>query len=183
MMESLEGHFLLALPQLMDPNFVHTVVLIVEHGELGAMGLVVNRPTSKTVAELWRQVGQGPCDSQKNVYLGGPVSGPLMAVHTHGELAETEITAGVYFAAKKNNLDQLVQQDVPFKMFIGHAGWGPGQLESEIREGAWRAIPATLDDVFDDSEDLWQRLYREVERGLLPSILGIKHVPADPSMN
>ena len=182
-MESLEGHFLLASPQLLDPNFVHTVVLIVEHSDVGAMGLVLNRPTSKTVAELWHQVGQGPCDSQKNVHLGGPVSGPLMAVHTSGSLAEMEIGPGVYFAAKKDNLDELVHQDVQYKMFIGHSGWGPGQLESEIQEGAWRAVPVTLDDVFDDAEDLWQRLYVRAEGGLLPAILGIKHVPVDPSMN
>jgi putative transcriptional regulator len=182
-MESLEGRLLLASPQLLDPNFVHTVILLIEHTEMGALGLVLNRPTGKTIEELWRQVGQSPCESSQPVHLGGPVSGPLMAVHTQDLLAEQEIVPGVFFAAKKKHLDELVRADGQYKIFIGHAGWGPGQLENEIQEGAWQSLPALRDDVFDPADDLWQRLVRRAEAGLLPALLGIKHVPPDPSMN
>jgi putative transcriptional regulator len=182
-MESLEGQLLLASPQLLDPNFVRTVVLLVEHNDMGALGLVLNRPTGKTVQELWKQVGEAPCDSQQPVHLGGPVSGPLMAIHTANGLAEMEIASGVYFAAKKQNLDELVRRDERFKLFVGHSGWGPGQLEGEIEQGAWRAIPLRLDDVFDAAEDLWQRLVQRAVAGALPEILGIKHIPPDPSLN
>ena len=182
-MESLEGQLLLASPQLLDPNFVRTVVLLVEHNDMGALGLVINRPTGKTVQELWKQVGESPCESQQPVHLGGPVQGPLMAIHTADGLAEMEIAEGVFFAAKKQNLDELVRRDVPFKLFVGHSGWGPGQLEGEIEQGAWRAIPAKLEDVFDAADDLWQRLMQRAVAGVLPEMLGIKHVPIDPSLN
>ena len=182
-MESLEGQLLLASPQLLDPNFVRTVVLLVEHNDMGALGLVINRPTGKTVQELWKQVGESPCESQQPVHLGGPVSGPLMAIHTADGLAEMEIADGLFFAAKKQNLDELVRRDERFKIFVGHSGWGPGQLEGEIEQGAWRAIPAKLEDVFDAADDLWQRLMQRAVAGVLPEMLGIKHIPLDPSLN
>jgi putative transcriptional regulator len=169
----------------LDPNFARTVVLLIEHNATGALGVVLNRPTSKTVQELWRQVGDMPCESHRPVHLGGPVSGPVMAVHTLGDLAEVEIVPGVFFAAKKPNLDNLVCRDGDhdYKLFVGHAGWGPGQLESELAEGAWQTTPATLETVFDDGDDLWQRLLNVAEAGTLPAILGIKHIPPDPSVN
>ena len=182
-MESLEGQLLLASPQLLDPNFVRTVILLVEHNDMGALGLVINRPTGKTVQELWKQVGEAACASQEPVYLGGPVQGPLMAIHTSGSLAEMQIAEGVFFAAKKQNLDELVRCDDRFKIFVGNSGWGPGQLEGEIAEGAWKAVPAKLEDVFDVSDDLWLRLMHRAMAGVLPEMLGIKHVPSDPSLN
>jgi putative transcriptional regulator len=182
-MDSLEGQFLLASPQLLDPNFVRTVVLLVEHNDNGALGLVINRPTGKTVKELWKQVGESPCESQQPIHLGGPVSGPLMAIHSADDLAEMQILSGVYFAAKKQNLDALVRCDKRYKLFVGHSGWGAGQLEGEIEQGAWRTVPAKLEDVFDTADDLWQRLMRRAVAGILPEMLGIKHVPIDPSLN
>ena len=109
-MDSLQGHLLLASEDLADPNFARSVVLLIEHNEQGALGVILNRPTSKTVRELWREVSQVPCDSQRPVCLGGPVSGPVMALHTMAALAELEIISGVYFAAKKQHLDELVRQ-------------------------------------------------------------------------
>jgi putative transcriptional regulator len=183
-MDSLQGHLLLASPHLVDPNFVHTVVFLIQHNDEGALGVVLNRPTSKTVRELWEQVGETPCECGRPIYLGGPVSGPLMALHTRDGLAELEIVPGVYFAARKQNLDEIVRQDEEcYRVFIGHAGWGPGQLESELEQGAWRSVPATASDIFDEADDLWLRLLRRAEGALLPEILHIKHVPPDPSMN
>ncbi len=182
-MESLEGQLLLASPQLLDPNFVRTVVLLVEHNDNGALGLVINRPTGTTVQELWKQVGESPCESRQPVHLGGPVSGPIMAIHTVNSLAEMEIVEGVFFARKKQNLDELVRRDERFKVFYGQSGWGPGQLEGEIEQGAWRAVPAKLEDLFDAADDLWQRLMQRAMAGVLPEMLGIKHVPQDPSLN
>ena len=183
-MDSLEGHLLLASEHLLDPNFAKSVVLLVEHNQQGALGVILNRPTSKTVRELWHDVSQMPCQSELPVCLGGPVSGPLMAVHTVAALAEVEIVAGVYFSARKQHLDALVNQTGErFKLFVGHAGWGPGQLEQEIDQGAWLSTPATLDQVFDTGEDLWQRVLESVRGPLLGALLKIKHIPADPRLN
>ncbi len=182
-MESLEGHLLIAAPELLDPNFVRSVVLMVQHNEHGALGLILNRATSKELRQLWADVGDEPCNSGGPVYLGGPVPGPIMAIHAIPDLAEMEVLEGVFFAARKDHLDELVlRTDLPYRVFVGHAGWGPGQLEGELKLGGWLTAPATVENVFHDGDDLWARL---VKRGRkpLPEMLNIKRVPPDPSVN
>ncbi len=91
---------------------------------------------------------------------------------------------GVFFAAKKQHLDALALDNVPTcKVFVGHAGWGPGQLENEINEGAWRSMPATADHVFSRQDNLWETVLHEIGQNVLQSILQIKDVPRDPSLN
>ncbi len=183
-MESLEGRLLVASPQLLDPNFVKTVLLMIQHNKEGAFGLVLNRPISKTVQELWREVGSSPCNSTQPVYFGGPVPGPLMALHGKRQFAEVELMAGVFFAAKKPHLDALALDDLPgCKMFVGHAGWGPGQLENEIDQGAWRSMVATAEHVFSRQDNLWETALREIGQTVLQSVLHIKDVPPDPNLN
>lgn len=183
-MESLEGHLLVASPQLLDPNFARSLVLLIQHNEEGAFGVVVNRPISKSVQELWREVGSSPCPSRQPVYLGGPVPGPLMALHTKPALAEAEPAPGVFFAAKKQHLDQLVLTEEPsYKIFVQHAGWGGGQLENELKEGAWRTLPATRALVFSTSDELWDTVFRQLGRTLLESMLRVKELPPDPTVN
>ena len=183
-MESLQGKLLIASPQLLDPNFTKTVVLLIQHSDKGALGVVLNRPTSKKVKELWEEVGDAPCKSEANVCLGGPVSGPLMAVHTNQFFADMEIVPGVFFAAKREHLDSLVlQRDDPLRVFFGHAGWGPGQLDNEIQVGGWLTTPASAEHVFYHGEDLWEKVSKQVGQSTLQSMLNLKHFPEDPSVN
>ena len=183
-MQSLAGHLLVASPQLLDPNFARSIVFLVEHSRDGAFGVAVNRPLRKTLQELWREVGSGTCHSQQPVYMGGPVPGPLMALHTVPELAEMEPSPGVYFAAKKQHLDQLVLAEEPaYKIFVQHAGWGAGQLESELKQGAWRTTPGSVESVFSTADDLWETVLRELGQTLLKSMLNLDDLPPDPSVN
>jgi putative transcriptional regulator len=183
-MKSLQGHLLIASPLLLDPNFAKTVVLLIQHSPQGALGVVLNRPTSKKVKEFWKEISSTPCESEARVCLGGPVSGPLMAVHTNQFFAEMEILPGVFFAAKREHLDGLVlQQDDPLKIFFGHAGWGPGQLDNEIKAGGWLTMAATTEYIFYPGDDLWERVSKQASRSSLQSMLKIKHFPQDPSMN
>ncbi len=183
-MKSLKGCFLVASPHLRDPNFVHTVVLLVHHSEDGAFGVVLNRPTESTIKELWEKVGESPCDSDQRVHLGGPVSGPLMAVHSDASLAEMEIIPGVYFAAQRDHLEKLLQRsEQEFIFFVGHSGWGGGQLENELKEGAWFTAPATAEFVFQSEDDLWRRVTQQIGQSMLTDILRIKGLPRDPSVN
>ena len=183
-MESLEGHLLVACPQLADPNFARSLVLLIQHNEEGAFGVVVNHPISKTIQELWREVGSGPCHSRQPVYVGGPVPGPLMALHTRPKLAEMEVVPGVFFAAKKQHLDELVLTEEPvYKVLVGHSGWGAGQLENEIRQGAWRSLAATAEYVFSTADTLWEVVFRDLGHTLLKSMLHIKDLPSDPTIN
>lgn len=183
-MNSLRGHFLAASPHLQDPNFLHTVVLLIQHDAEGALGVVLNRPTDKTIQQLWEDVHEPPCDNQQRLHLGGPVSGPLMAIHTLVTLGELEVLPGLYFSTQKDHLEELVEhRDVQSRLFVGHSGWGGGQLESELREGAWLTMPATLEDVFYDVTGLWRRVTGEITSRMMQAVLKIKHVPRDPSMN
>jgi putative transcriptional regulator len=183
-MKSLKGHFLAASGHLLDPNFVRTVVLLIDHTEEGAFGVVLNRPSDSTIKELWEKVSEGLCENSRRVYLGGPVSGPLIALHAEKALAEIEIVPGVYFAAEREHLEQLVREDrEPLRLFVGHSGWGNGQLEGELRQGAWLSVPATAEFVFYDDADLWRQVTRRVGESLLSGILGMPELPEDPSLN
>lgn len=116
--------------------------------------------------------------------MGGPVSGPLMAVHGEPSLAEMEIVPGVYFSAQREHLESLLKRaESIFRMFVGHAGWARGQLESELRQGAWLSTPATADWVFSNPADLWRRVTQHIGESFFTSVLKIKNKPADPGLN
>ncbi len=183
-MKSLQGHFLIASPKLQDPNFMKTVVLLLEHNEQGAFGVVLNRRVSKSIKDLWEEVHEPPCESRQCLNLGGPVAGPLMAVHTHAPLGGVEVLPGVYFSHDKTQLESLVQQQQhAFKLFVGHSGWGGGQLEDEIQQGAWLTTPATGEYIFYDEDLLWMKLFQQIGSSSLCSLLKIKNVPDDPTLN
>lgn len=183
-MASLQGSFLIASPHLGDGNFNRSVVLMVKHDEEGAFGLILNRPTESTVADIWKLIAEQPSDCQQPVYLGGPVSGPLMAVHGLESAAETEIIEGVYLSAHKDQLRTIVDaEDARFRLFTGYSGWGAGQLEGELEAGGWLVFPATAELVFHDKDDLWERVMHGVAQQILAPTLKAKHVPDDPTLN
>ena len=185
-METLQGQFLVASTKLADPNFFRTVVLIVRHNDEGAMGMVVNRPATLTVREVWEKVTGSGCETTEHLHVGGPCPGPLMALHERIDLADLEVTSGMYFTADPENIAQLIgQQHLSVRYFAGYAGWGPGQLEAEIGSGAWHIEPAAAEQLFADDgvlgNSLWPGARRR--RGWLLDAVGIRHVPPEPSMN
>ncbi|HEX4145342.1 MAG TPA: YqgE/AlgH family protein [Pirellulales bacterium] len=186
-MKSLEGQMLVAALALRDPNFHRSVVLIVKHSEEGTLGLVVNRPSGTKIAEIWDQVSSAPCHVDQPIHTGGPIQGPLMALHSAPAWSEIEIVSGLYFTAARESLEQIVSATEPemphsVKFFVGYSGWGPGQLEAELDSGAWLTIAASQQHVF-APEDPWQALTRQIGGSQLLASLGIKHVPSDPRLN
>jgi putative transcriptional regulator len=183
-MKSLQGHLLVAAAELRDPNFFHSVVLIFRHDDDGAAGLILNRRTQATIQQVWRQVSESACHSRAPLCLGGPVDGPLMALHAQPPLAEIDVMPGVYVAASQENLEQLViQDDETARFFVGYAGWGSGQLERELEESAWLTVPANADHVFGDQDRLWEQATKDIKSSALLSALKIKHVPKEPWLN
>ncbi|MEX2177017.1 MAG: YqgE/AlgH family protein [Pirellulaceae bacterium] len=183
-MASLQGQLLVASPHLGDGNFYRSVVLMVRHDDEGALGLLLNRPTSNTINEVWRLVAEEEMPSDRPLYLGGPVAGPLVALHRIKACAEAEVLPGVYFAAHKDQLLKVVSHTTkPFRLFTGYAGWAAGQLEAELRAGGWLSVPATKDLVFYEPDDLWEHLVRSIGESILGPALKTKHVPEDPSLN
>ena len=180
----LTGHFLVASRYLRDPNFAHSVVLMIHHTEEGAMGVIINRPSDKTVSEVWDVIGNEPCDRDEFIFIGGPVPGPLLALHSIAEFSEHDVLPDLHAATSRDSLDVLVRRtnDV-LRLYSGHAGWGSGQLEGEMEAGGWLTTRATVDDVFADSETIWKTVTQRIGLEIMAPDLDLEHVPSDPSMN
>ncbi|MFO7905202.1 MAG: YqgE/AlgH family protein [Planctomycetota bacterium] len=183
-MKSLKGHFLVASPHLGDANFFRSVVLMVQHDDEGAFGVVMNRPTSHTAAEAPELAAEASCELDVPIHLGGPVPGPLIAVHSDISVAELEIATGIYFSTAKEAITRIVcQSPDSFRLFSGYSGWGPGQLNGELEAGGWLTEPATHEDVFSDYETLWNRIARRIGLDILSPGIRREQMPDDPSMN
>jgi len=183
----LKGKVLVAATALKDPNFVQTVVLIVQHDEQGAMGLVINRPLETTVQEAWTQVSSVPYPNESPLFYGGPCEGPLIVLHTDSARGQMEVTEGIWMSSDADAVKTLVDEAVePMKFFVGYAGWSAAQLESELMEGAW--ILADIDSalVLATPENVWEQIQavaqKAVQRQVRPAV-DPKLIPPDPSVN
>jgi putative transcriptional regulator len=183
-MESLQGHLLIASPRLMDPNFARSVVLIVQHNESGAMGLILNRPLDVNVQTVWEQVSETPCFLDEPMHQGGPCEGPLMVLHDDAKLSQISVIPGVNWSTEKEALEQLVvQNNGSMKFFVGYAGWGAGQLEGELETGSWLTVAANEEMVFSESEDQWEQLRRRLTLTSTYPWLDPRLIPDDPTAN
>ncbi|MEJ2185841.1 MAG: YqgE/AlgH family protein [Gemmatimonadota bacterium] len=180
-MESLKGQLLISGGGLFDPNFRHTVVLVGEHNAEGALGVVLNRPLDTSVADgvppLAGLVGPG-----EPLFQGGPVQPTqpvLLAEFSNPERADLPVFGAVGFLTGSVPSD-LQPEVLRARVFAGYSGWGPGQLEAELEEGAWIIEEATAEDVFTGApETLWSRVLRR--KG--PEYATLARMPFDPSMN
>ncbi len=183
-MDSLRGKLLLASPTMADPNFARSVVLIAEHTEDGAMGLVLNRPAETTVGEavpdlVWL------AEDDAHVYVGGPVAEKgvmVLAEFDRPDLAGALVEGDLGFiGADADDPEQLDGAVRRARVFAGHAGWAPGQLDSELEDEGWIVVEGPRpDEVFtEDPESLWSDvLDRKGGRYKL-----VARMPADPSVN
>jgi len=183
-MYSYSGHLLLAAPHELDPNFVDAVILVVEHSDRGVVGLILNRPRKANRRFLREtRIGQA-CPAGIKTYFGGPVTGPVMAIHTDGWLADRRILPGGFFSSNEASIRTLVQHSKqPFKIFTGYSGWSPGQLEIEIAQGVWRVVRGTSEAVFSNNNQLWRNLYRQGFEMQLREMLALKYLRADRMLN
>ena len=182
---SVKGRLLVAAPALVDPNFFRTVVLMVEHTDEGAAGVVINRPTDTALAggplEEWSDLAAQPA----LVFEGGPVSREhavcLGRVRLNSTLEAWQPVIGgigvVDLGAEAGVLRTALAQ---VRVFSGYAGWGPGQLEDEIAEGAWYLLDADPDDALcTEPGGLWGAVLRR-QGGSLALVASF---PADPNLN
>ena len=162
-----KGRLLLATPPLSDPNFDRTVVYVLEHHEDGAIGLILNRPTEEALTEpldRWIDLQSAP----SSIFAGGPVdTNAMIAMAMTKEVLEdasdlltpiSGVIASTDLSADPAIVGALVET---VRVFRGYAGWGGGQLDAEIDEGAWLVLDAEVGDVFSDRpDDLWQDVLR-----------------------
>jgi putative transcriptional regulator len=183
MAESLRGKLLIAGPTLLDPNFARTVVLIAEHTDEGAMGLVLNRPAGTLVGEAVPDLGWLVTD-EDSVWVGGPVAETavvVLAEWDRPDLAGALVDGDLGFVgAEADGPEELDGAIRRARIFAGHAGWGPGQLEDELAEEAWIVEPPRREEIFtDDPESLWAAVLRR--KGSRFALLAT--MPTDPSLN
>ena len=176
MSETLRGQLLVAAPILQDPNFHRTVVFVAEHGAEGAMGLVLNRPTETSVGDALPELAP-IAGEEEAVYVGGPVA--TSSVLAVAELDDPDDASELLFGS----VGFVQEPSVPVqrgRVFLGYAGWGAGQLESELEEESWLVLPAEPDDLFsDDPDGLWSAVLRR--QGGPYALLSL--MPPDPSLN
>ena len=183
-MMSFQGHFLVAARHQLDPNFVEAVILVVAHDHRGAMGVIVSCPRDRHEGLSQQRSAKRRWPEEPRLHFGGPVTGPLIAVHADRALAGIMILPGVFFEREEERVFTLMRStEQAYKAFTGYTGWGPRQLEYEVEYGIWRAIPATAAEIFSDSDNLWERLLRQVSDSLLQVMCNLKHIPSDPSLN
>jgi putative transcriptional regulator len=223
-MAELSGKLLIAARAMSDPNFAGAVILMVEHNEEGALGLITNRPTEVTLRQVWQRLHeQEATDDEVDshgglLHHGGPCDGILMVLHQQPAHAERTVidaagvgpvldaepgggspagggasSGGVLWCQEAEHVEAVLRQavqdvdaeaptDAVIKCVAGYAGWGPGQLEAELGEGAWLLADASAKDVFSE-RDPWLRLVRQADpesplSGMNPAI-----VPDDPANN
>jgi putative transcriptional regulator len=155
------GQLLVAMPGMLDPNFRHTVAYICEHGDNGAIGIVINRPMDMDIGAVLEQLSLDPADTNnlaQPVMQGGPVQaerGFVLHESPQNWEATTSVDQSIYVTTSRDILSDVAAGNGPGRilMALGYAGWEAGQLEEEIRQNAWLTVPASSDLVFDTPYD------------------------------
>lgn len=181
-MDSVRGQLLIAGPGLLDPNFWRTVVLVVEHSEEGALGLVLNRPSESRIGEAVTELDE-LLDDDDLLFIGGPVQPSAVIVLAQFEdpddaaLMSFDDVGVVGAGTSPEALGAGVRQA---RAFVGHAGWGSGQLDAELERDDWIVEPAKLEDAFSaEPSELWHSVL--TRKG--GSYALVARMPSDPSSN
>ncbi len=162
---NLNNHFLIAMPQMGDPNFFHTVTYLCEHTDEGAMGLVINRPLDITLTDIFEQMSITTKDDEFDhipVFMGGPVEqerGFVLHQPAGDWEASQKVTGQIAVTSSRDVLEAIAQHEGPeqFVIVLGYAGWGGGQLEQELADNAWLNGPAENDILFSTPvEQRWE---------------------------
>ena len=179
--QSLAPVLLLSMPQLADPNFHRSVVLLCEHGPEGAFGLVLNRPTETPATEAVRLGLDLPpiLPEALRLWVGGPVEpqrGWILLGAQPADADAVRVCEGVYLSTSADLLRRLLAASPASstRLLAGYAGWGPGQLEAELSASAWLTADVDVDIVFHTAPDrMWEAAIRRL--GADPSSLQMSH--------
>jgi putative transcriptional regulator len=179
MEDSVRGRLLVATPDLQDPNFSRTVVLVLEHGEEGALGVVLNRPVDLRVEEVlpdWADRASAPAC----LFVGGPVAPSAAIGLGRGTGAGVDALFDGIGTLDLDPEHEAVPELSDLRIFVGYAGWSPGQLEQELAAGGWLVLDLDPEDPFTaDPSQLWAHVLRR--QGGRTAMFAL--APEDPSTN
>lgn len=181
----LTGKLLIASPYLPDDNFSRTVCYIVRHDEEGAFGLILNRPIDLTLSDVLEEtLGKQPL-REDSIYLGGPVEGPLCALHRDGNFCDLECKQSDLFVTSDQESLMVIanQPETEARFFAGYSGWSAGQLEAEMNMGGWLVCEAEDGDLFADPNNIWEDVVKRIGQSIINEIVPTPVGSVDPSLN
>lgn len=207
MKDLLTGNLLVASSLVTDPIYASGVCLVVHQDDGQVMGVMLNRPLKPSPEALLALLNQSPTSAPANrlaedespadqnptaassplgvLHFGGPLSGPVVAIHQQSQLGEVETATGIYVAAERQHLENLVrnQQHGPYRLIVGHLGWEVDQLQGEINAGIWHVVPATAEVVFAGAAEMWPNLIRRATSHSLARWMGVPDVIGAAELN
>ncbi len=208
MTDSLTGTLLVASSLATDPVYCNGVCLVVHQDEANVIGVMLNRPLKPSPEALLKLLNQDPGKREAGnrlaqrdptsaetaipqtnsafgmLHFGGPRSGPVVAIHQTSQYAEAETGDGVYVAAQKQHLEELVRDHpAPYRLIVGHLGWDSDEMETELAAGIWHLVPATTDTVFGAAEEMWPRLIRRATANSMARWIGIPDLVGAGDLN
>jgi putative transcriptional regulator len=166
--DSLAPSLLLSMPQMHDPNFTRTVVLLCEHNAEGAFGLVVNRPVVTTMKVVGADLPHDSTEHELEVWVGGPVEPERSWILLHDEQTDgraVRVCDGVFLSTSVELLTRILDRsaDARTRLVTGYAGWGPGQLDAELAASAWLSMDVAVDLLFDTpADEMWETAIRRL---------------------
>ena len=209
---SFTGNLLVASSLVTEPIYAGGVCLIVHQDSEHVIGVMLNRPMKPSAEMLMAMLGgksaaQPPADNRLGtpesteapqsefqgdvgagglglVHFGGPLSGPVVAIHQNSQFAEAETGSGIYMAAQKQHLEDLVRRKPgPYRLIIGHLGWEIEQLQGEVEAGIWHLVPATVESVFASAGQMWPGLIRRATSRSMARWMGTADVIEAAELN
>jgi putative transcriptional regulator len=177
------GSFLIATSALQGSSFDKAVIVVLQSNRAGTFGVVLNRPADSQLTTSWREATGLNCGSSTLVN-GGPIGGPVMALHPERSFGEVEICNGVCLSIDSQSIKLLAEQnEFPYRIVLGIAGWKSGQLEQEIRQGLWYQFEADPIHIFDDPFTMWHSFTRNFGLKILSQWVGDRMIPESPQNN
>ncbi len=213
MRESYLGQLLVASSTVTDSMYANGVCLIVHDDGNRVIGVMLNRPLEADSAALATIFGRTDSDPRtssrsqvqtdmgdqgsaqsvpasnhspmaRSLHFGGPLSGPIVALHQLEDYAEAETGDGIYVAAQKHHLMDLIQdQDEPCRLIVGHLEWESEELAAEITHGCWHMLPASVKDVFSSADEMWSSVIRRATDTSLAKWIGLPDTNAVGELN
>lgn len=163
-----QGQFLVATRRMGDPRFAQTVILLLEHGENGTLGLVINRPTKVKLSEALPEIKERK-GRPEFLFMGGPLQVNAISLLLRSKRQRKDalrVLDGVFFSTSAALLKQMTAKErasARLRALAGHAGWAPGQLDRELKRGDWYVLDAQAEEVFREPLEIWSELIRRAE--------------------
>ena len=177
------GTILVASPGVRNSPLERAVVLVLQNSEKGVFGVVLNKPGSQELRSAWFQM-TGTSDGEESLVHGGPIGGPVFAIHQDQRLAEMEIQGGVFISTASEKVEELVRQTgLGYRIVFGVAGWNHEQLRREMDNGCWFQIGGSREIVFDRPDGMWEKTVRTFGAHTLCDLFGLTGLPSDPRLN